>query len=965
LKSVGRVNWKAVEERWQKAWREARLFEADPDPEREKIFVTFPFPYMNGPLHVGHAFTALRIDVYARFKRMNGFNVLFPWAWHWTGGTIAGASERLRLNDQELIHAFKEVDNVPEEEIKKFVDPAYMARYYTKESRNVVKRIGFSVDWRREFHTTSHDPAFSRFIEWQYERLRKGGYVTKGTHPVVWCPKCKSPTGQADRLVGEEVTPEEHILIRFRLGDSLLPGATFRPETVYGVTNLWVNPDSTYVEAYIDGEKWVISEEAAKKLGEQLRRVKIVRRFKGQEVVGKLCEDPISGKSIPILPGWFVKPENATGVVYSVPAHAPYDWLALRDLKEKPVELRKFGIDPAIIDEIKPISMIRLEGFGEFPALEIVDEMKIVDQNDPKAEEATEIIYKKEFHTGVLKEICGKYAGRRVSEVKEQLIQDFRKRGIADVMYDLPEPIVCRCTTSCTVKVLADQWFLRYSDEKWKEKARDCLSRMKLYPKNVRKWFEDIISWLREKACARRTGLGTPLPWTPGWIVETLSDSTIYMAYYTISKYINELKIEPEKLTEKVFDYIYYGKGDPKAISDSSGIDSKVLMAMRNEFLYWYPVDLRNSAKELVPNHLTFFIFHHVALFPPQHWPKAIGANGVLTIEGKKMSKSKGNFVTLKSAIESYGADPTRCSLLLSAEKMEDPDWRSENVKDIKSKLESFYNFSKKFSGMKGGETGSPERWLLSVLQNRVKDVSEGIENLKTRTALENALFETWNDFKWYMRRASEPNAVVLKEALRMWVRLMAPFAPHICEQIWREIGEKGFVSNTVWPAYDENKIDVKSEETESLVRSVLEDTMDILKVTGIKPRRVVYYTASGLKWKVYKKALELSEDGKIEVGQLIKTLMADKDLKINAKKVSVYAQKVVKQISCLHKEVLKRRLAVGIINEYEVMRGALNFYEREFKANVEVYREDEPKRYDPKDRAKLAEPYRPAIFVE
>jgi len=250
-------------------------------------------------------------------------------------------------------------------------------------------------------------------------------------------------------------------------------------------------------------------------------------------------------------------------------------------------------------------------------------------------------------------------------------------------------------------------------------------------------------------------------------------------------------------------------------------------------------------------------------------------------------------------------------------------------------------------------------------LQRRIKAVSEGLENLRTRTALENALFETWNDFKWYMRRTREPNAAVLREALRIWVRLMGPFAPHICEQIWSEIGEKGFVSDTVWPSYDEDRIDVKSEEAESLVKSVLEDTINILKATGIKPSKVVYYTASRLKWRVYQKALELYRDGKVEVGKLIKMLMADRELKIDAKRLSSYSQKLVKQITFLNKEVLERQLAVGIVDEYEVMRGAIGFYKREFKADVEVYEEEDPKRYDPKDRARLAEPRRPAIFVE
>jgi len=242
-----------IEAKWQRAWEKTKVFEADPDPKRKKCFVTFPYSYANGPVHVGHAFTATRVDAYARFKRMQGYNVLFPWAWHWTGQTIAGASERVKLGDKDFIKALREIDGVPEEELKKFVDPVYMASYYTNENRVSVRRAGFSIDWRREFHTTS--PAFSKFIEWQYKRLREKGYVVQGTHPVVWCPHCESPTGDHDRQEGEGVAPEEYTLVKFKYGDAYLPAATFRPETIYGVTNVWLHPDVDYVEAKVDKEK--------------------------------------------------------------------------------------------------------------------------------------------------------------------------------------------------------------------------------------------------------------------------------------------------------------------------------------------------------------------------------------------------------------------------------------------------------------------------------------------------------------------------------------------------------------------------------------------------------------------------------------------------------------------------------------------------------------------------------------
>ena len=434
----------------------------------------------------------------------------------------------------------------------------------------------------------------------------------------------------------------------------------------------------------------------------------------------------------PILPGWFVDAKQATGVVYSVPAHAPYDWLALKDLQEKPEVMKDFGVDPEVVMRIKPISIIKVEGFGDFPAVEIVEKMGIKDQHDPKADEATKALYKKEFHGGVLKENCGMYAGKTVREVKDVLIADFRKLGVADSMYDLAESVVCRCMTPCIVKILSDQWFLNYSDKQWKEKAKEVVAQMTIYPDSAKQSFYTVIDWLREWACARTTGFGTPLPWGKGWIVETLSDSTIYMAFYTINKHIKQNNVKPEALTPEVFDYIFYGKGNPAELAETVGLKGDLLDAMREEFLYWYPFDLRNSAKELVPNHLTFCIFHHAALFPPEHWPKAIGVNGMLMIEGKQMHKSKGNFITMKGAVEKYGADATRCALLLGAEGMDDPDWRAENVSDLQGKFEGLLGFAGGIlASAKSEEDTALERWLLSKLQHRIKRSQKTWTSLK------------------------------------------------------------------------------------------------------------------------------------------------------------------------------------------------------------------------------------------
>ncbi|MBS7649000.1 leucine--tRNA ligase [Candidatus Bathyarchaeota archaeon] len=960
------VDWRSVEEKWRRRWEEARLFEVDPDPKRRKCFVTFPYPYMNGPLHVGHGFTATRVDIYARFMRMKGYNTLFPWAWHWTGEPIVGASLRLKMGDKDLIRALKEIDRVPDEELEKFVDPVYMASYYTRESKEIVKRMGFSVDWRREFHTTSYEPTYSKFIEWQYETLREKGYVTRGTHPVVWCPHCQSPTGDHDRLEGEGVFPEEYTLIKFIFGDGYLPAATFRPETIFGVTNMFINPDATYVEARVDGEKWIISKSAAFKLSEQLKKVEVLREFRGSEIIGKRFKEPIGGRELLILPGWFVDPDSATGVVYSVPAHAPADWIALKDLVDKPEALEKFGIPVDVVREIKPISLISVEGFGEYPAIEIVEQMGVKDQFDPKLDEATSTVYRKEFHTGILKPICGKYAGKIVRDVKARIIEDFKRMNIADSMFDLPQRVVCRCTTRCVVKILSDQWFLRYSDPEWKRLAHEAIDSAEIFPESARVYFHDKIDWLRDWACARRTGLGTPLPWSPEWIVETLSDSTIYMAFYTIAKHIRLYNIGPEQLTKEVFDYIFLGRGDLETASKSSGIPPEILHEMRSEFLYWYPVDLRVSAKELVPNHLSFFVFQHVALFPRELWPKGIGVNGVLTIEGQKMSKSKGNFLTLRDVVDRFSADVVRLTLALGAEDMDDPDWREENAKSIDARLRSLHAFISQVASLSGDdEVKSIDRWLLSALQNRIRSVTEAIENLKTRTAAEIALYEVWNDIRWYLRRRENPNPKVLREAANIWIRLLTPFAPFICEELWSILGNEGFISVADWPEYDESKIDVKAEETESLIKNLINDTLNILRVTKVTPKKIYYYVAADWKWKAYIKLLEASASKRIEMREAMRLLMEDPELRSVAKNLAPLVSRLLEELNTLPEERKRRLLNIGVVNELSEIEGAKTFLGREFNAEVTVYREDDLQKHDPKGKAQQAKPYKPAIYIE
>ncbi|HXZ90178.1 MAG TPA: leucine--tRNA ligase [Candidatus Dormibacteraeota bacterium] len=958
------VNWAEIDKRWQAEWAEARIFEADPDPKRKKCFVTFPFPYMSGPLHVGSGFTAARIDAYARYMRMLGFNVLFPWAWHWTGKTVAGAAERIKNGDEAYIRPIREVDEVPEEDLKKFVDPVYMAQYYTSVNRDAIKRFGTSVDWRREFHTSSWNPEFSKFVTWQYLRLREKGYVTTGTHPVVWCPKDQSPTGDHDRLEGEGVRPEEFVLMKFKMGNYFLPCATFRPETIYGVTNLWINPEGDYVEASVNNEKWIVSKSATTKLQNQMKEVNVKRGMKGSELVGKKCLDPLQDRELLVLPGSFVNPDNATGLVYSVPAHAPFDWLALRDLQKNPQAAGKFGIKPDDLTEIKPISVISVPGYGEFPAIEITDRMALKDQNDPGAEEATKEIYKVEFNQGVLRDNCGPFSKQNVSTIKEGLVVDFRREGVADVFYQLPQRVVCRCTTECVAKII-NQWFLKYSDPKWKALAHDAISHMVFYPEEARAWFDGIIDWLQDWPCARKTGLGTPLPWDKDWIIETLSDSTIYMAYYMVSKFVHAKRIEAAQLTPDVFDFIFFGVGKAADVGKRSGVDSKLLDEIRNEFLYWYPVDLRNSGKDLVGNHLSFFILHHVALFDPPYWPRAIGVNGFMLLEGRTIHKSKGNYIPLRKACDEFGADSVRCTVLLAGEGMDDPDWRADNVRDVQARLESFLRLVDDVAQRPKEESsnGHLESWLKGRLAFKSILIADAVENLKTRTALSLALFDLWNDLRWYERRTEKPDSPTVSSFASCWIRLLAPFAPHLSEEAWRKIGGEGFVASASWPDVEMMKGLARSDELESLIKQTLEDTQEILTTTKLSPKKVHYYTAANWKWRVYGEALSRANSNPKTLDGLIRDMLAAKVA--SAKDLPKYASKIVQQVKTMPSELRKRRSEIRDVDERSVLMEAAAFFRRELKTEIEVHGEEDSSLYDPKGRAKIAEPYRPAIFVE
>jgi leucyl-tRNA synthetase len=265
----------------------------------------------------------------------------------------------------------------------------------------------------------------------------------------------------------------------------------------------------------------------------------------------------------------------------------------------------------------------------------------------------------------------------------------------------------------------------------------------------------------------------------------------------------------------------------------------------------------------------------------------------------------------------------------------------------------------------KDEESGHLERWLQSRLQQRITSVTSALDELKTRTALQLALFETWNDLRWYIQRKGKPNTRTFAEAVKAWLKMLAPFAPFTCEETWNRAGEADFITVAQWPKADVALVDVTAVEQENFVVDLMDDTLNILKATKITPKRVCVYTAAAWKRLVYVKVLERAVVGEVKMGEIMRELSADEELKPHMKEVASLVPRVIKAVAKLSVERRTNLLKMGAMDEKGIVEDAVGFLRDRFSAEVFVYGENDITRYDPKVRARMAMPGQPAIYIE
>ncbi len=722
---------------------------------------------------------------------------------------------------------------VPPEEIPLFVDPYHWLDYFPPIGVAHLKNFGVGVDWRRAFITTAVNPYYDAFIRWQFETLRAKNKILFGKRNNVYSLVDGQVCADHDRSEGEGVGPQEYVLIKLQVlpvedqtrhakmatlmansSDKpiyLVP-ATLRPETMYGQTNCFVLPTGDYGAYVIDvtNEIFIMSARAARGLSCQIYKdnqgyttefgkITCLETFTGDELLGLPLKAPLAKyDKVYTLPLLTISMFKGTGVVTSVPSDAPDDYVSLKALQDKQDFRAKFGITDEMVLPYEVVPIISIEGYGNASAVFMCEKLKITSPNDKaKLTQAKDETYLKGFTLGIME--VGPHQGKKVSEAKPIIKQEMIDAGQACLYFEPESRVVSRTNDECIVAA-TDQWYLAYGEESWSEAVRKHVLNAETFnaydPKALDN-YKYVVGWLKEWACTRQFGLGTYLPWDPVWVIESLSDSTIYMAYYTIAHYLqgednlngdatkSPEKIDPKDLSPAVFDYIYR-KGP---LPEDSNIPVESLNKMKNEFRYWYPMNLRVSAKDLIPNHLTMALFNHAAIWDdePELWPCGYYTNGHVLVDAEKMSKSKGNFLMMDETVEKYTADATRFACADAGDSLDDANFSRETadtaILSLTTEDQWITDTMASTDLRMGEEQNIMDKVLVNETNRLIAAATTAFESMQFRDGLQKGWFELMLARNEYRSWCQDSETPMHRDVVRKWaeavVILICPICPH------------------------------------------------------------------------------------------------------------------------------------------------------------------------------------------
>ena len=753
---------KQVEKKWQDIWDEKQCFHAENDSDKEKFYALVEFPYPSGQgLHVGHPRSYTALDIVARKKRMQGYNVLYPMGWDAFG--------------------------LPTENfaIKNHVHPAEVTKKNIARFKSQLKSLGLSFDWSREINTT--DPSYYKWTQWIFLQLFKKGLAYKKEMSVNWCTSCKcvlaneevvngvcercgsevvhktksqwmlAITKYAQRLIDDldDVDYIERVKIQqknwigrstgaevdFKTteGDTLTVYTT-RPDTLFGATYMVISPEHPMIEQWGDklaniADVRAYREEAARK--SDFERTELNKDKTGVKLAGVAAINPVNGKQIPIFVSDYVLMGYGTGAIMAVPAHDDRDWEFAK----------KFGCE----------------------IIEVVSGGEDVQKAAFTAKDETGILVNSDFLNG-----------KTVKDAIPAMIEWLGEKGIgrAKVQYKLrdwvfsrqrywgePIPIV-KCDKCGYVPLPEDQLPLELPNVHTYEPTDNGESPL-----------AHMTDWVNTTCPCCGGPAKRETDTMPQW-----AGSSWYFLRY----------MDPH---------------NDKALASPEALK------------YWSPVDWYNGGMEHTTLHLLYSRFWHKFLYDigvvPTREPyaKRTSHGMILGENGEKMSKSRGNVVNPDEIVDTYGADTMRLYEMFIGDFEKAAPWSPKSIKGCRRFLERVWSLAEK---VQDGDEYSKEHEAL--MHRTIKKVGEDADNLKANTAIA-ALMTMLNEFY---------DKGVNRAEYKTFLALLNPFAPHITEELWQQLGETGLLSVAPWPQYDEAKTVESTVEMAVQVNGKLKGTIKL-----------------------------------------------------------------------------------------------------------------------------------------
>ncbi len=761
-------NHKVVEKKWQKVWDDEKAFAATNDYSKPKYYALVEFPYPSGQgLHVGHPRPYTALDIVARKRRMQGYNVLYPMGWDAFG--------------------------LPTENyaIKNKIHPKIVTENNVKHFKEQLHSLGYSFDWDREINTT--DPNYYKWTQWIFLKLFKAGLAYKKEMPINWCTSCKvglaneevvngvcercgAPvvrkvksewmlkiTEYADKLIEglNDVDYIERVKVSqknwigrstgaevdFQIKDTedKLRIYTTRCDTLFGVTYTVVSPEHPYLDKYKDQIKnWdeilAYREQASRK--SDFERAELAKDKTGVAIDGLTAINPVNGKEVPIWVSDYVLMSYGTGAIMAVPAHDERDWEFAK----------KFNL---------PIIQVVAKNGEEVD----VNEVAFTDV-------ATGVLINSDFLNGL-----------EVKDAKEKMISFLEEKGIgqAKTNYKLRDWVFSR---------------QRYWGEPIPIVHCDKCGYVPIDESELPLLLPEVESYMP-------TDNGeSPLAAMTDWV------NTTCPCCGGPAK--RETDTMPQWAGSSWYFLRYTDPHNDKALASPEALK------------YWLPVDWYNGGMEHTTLHLLYSRFWHKFLYDqgvvptPEPYQKRTSHGMILGENGEKMSKSRGNVVNPDDIVNEYGADTLRTYEMFIGAFDLAASWSEDGVKGCRRFLDRVW----KLQDLMTEEEGYSKD-LETKMHQTIKKVSNDFENLKYNTAIA-AMMAILNDF---YKKGS-----ITKGELKTLIILLNPVAPHITEEMWQAIGCEGRVYQQTWPEYDEAKTVESSVEIAVQINGKVKGTLGIQK---------------------------------------------------------------------------------------------------------------------------------------